>query len=112
MKIAIPLAAGKLSMHFGHVEEFALFDVDAENKKVLGKEMGTPPGHEPGALPKWLNEQGVDLLICGGVGRRAIGFLNQMGIDVIVGAPSDAPEAVVKAYLEGTLEAEENLCDH
>jgi len=112
MKIAIPVAEGKLSMHFGHVEEFALFDVDVENKKVLAKQAGTPPSHEPGSLPRWLNASGVNLLICGGIGPRATGFLNQMGIEVILGAASDDPETVVKAYLDGTLEAGENICDH
>jgi len=48
----------------------------------------------------------------GGIGRRATGFLGQMGIEVIVGTPSDAPEAVVRAYLDGTLEAGDNICDH
>ena len=38
MKIAIPLADGKLSAHFGHCERFALIEVDPKEKKILQRE--------------------------------------------------------------------------
>jgi len=52
MKIAIPLADGKLSMHFGHCEEFALIEVDEHQKNILGREILTDPPHQPGLLPE------------------------------------------------------------
>ncbi len=39
LKIAIPLAEGKLTMHFGHCASFtALVDVDPQTKKIIKTE--------------------------------------------------------------------------
>ena len=112
MKIAIPLAAGKLAMHFGHCEQFALVEVDETEKKILGTQYLVPPAHEPGVLPRWLHEQGATVIISGGMGNRAQQLFAQSGIGVVVGAPSDTPEKIVEAYLSSTLETGGNLCDH
>jgi len=112
MKIAIPLANGKLTMHFGHCEGFALVDVDPTEKKILKREDIEAPPHEPGLLPKWLAERGVNMIIAGGMGQRAQGLFVEHGIQVIVGAPADTPERLVGNYLAGTLQAGENVCDH
>ena len=112
MKIAIPIANGQLSLHFGHCEQFGIFDVDASSQTVRNKESLTPPAHEPGVLPRWLHEQGVELIVAGGMGQRAQQLLAQNGIKVIVGAPTSDPDEIVAAYLAGTLETGENVCDH
>lgn len=110
MKIAIPLAAGRLCMHFGHCEQFALVDIADGNATQTA--MVTPPPHEPGLLPRWLHEQGVSLVIAGGMGQRAQQLFSQNGIKVVVGASAEAPEALVSAYLNGTLQCGGNTCDH
>jgi len=112
MKIAIPLAGGKLTAHFGHCEQFAVVDVDGESKTITGQVVLSPPRHEPGVLPAWLAEQGVGVVIAGGMGQRAQGLFNQQGIQVVVGAPSETPERLVTDYLAGTLQAGDNVCDH
>jgi Mrp family chromosome partitioning ATPase/predicted Fe-Mo cluster-binding NifX family protein len=112
MKVAIPVQAGRVSMHFGHCEEFALYEVNEDDKAILGKTMHTPPSHEPGALPRWLHELGANVIITGGMGQRAQQLFAQNGISVIVGAPAESPEEVATAYLNGTLQAGENVCDH
>ena len=112
MKIAIPIADGKMCMHFGHCEQFALLDVDEKARKVRGKEMLTPPAHEPGVLPRWLHEQGANLIIAGGMGQRAQALFTQNGIQVVVGAPAEEPEALAASYLAGTLKSGPNACDH
>ena len=112
MKIAIPVAAGKLAMHFGHCEQFALVEVDDGDKTVTGTTYLTPPVHEPGVLPRWLHEQGADVIIAGGMGQRAQNLFSGNGIKVVVGAPSGKPEDVAAAYLDGTLESGQNACDH
>ena len=112
MKIAIPLAEGRLSLHFGHCEEFALSEVDRENSKIVGKQVCQAPMHEPGALPRWLSENGVQVVLAGGMGQRARQLLADSGIDVVVGAPAAAPEQLVDDFLNGALEAGENICDH
>jgi predicted Fe-Mo cluster-binding NifX family protein len=112
MKIAIPLADGRLSLHFGHCEEFALLDVDPATKSVKDKSILKSPPHEPGVLPRWLGEKGATVIIAGGMGQRAQGLFAQQNIEVVVGASSDTPEEIVKAYLDGTLKSGANLCDH
>lgn len=112
MKIAIPVMDGRLCMHFGHCEQFALLDVDEATKKVTGKRMMTPPPHEPGVLPRWLHEQGATVIIAGGMGQRAQSLFAENGIKVVVGAPAEAPEELVSQYLAGTLVSGANACDH
>ena len=112
MRIAIPVVEGKLSMHFGHCQEFALFDVDTESKTVTSSERLESPPHEPGVLPKWLAEKGANVIIAGGMGARAQGLFVQSGIEVVVGAPSLSPEEIAQAYLDGSLQTGDNICDH
>ena len=112
MKIAIPLANGKLAMHFGHCEAFALLDVDPAEKKILRREDVDAPPHQPGLLPPWLADRGATTIIAGGMGQRALGLFTEQGIHVVVGAPADTPESIVRDYLSGTLQAGDNACDH
>lgn len=112
MKIAIPVANQQLCMHFGHCEQFAMLNVDEDAKKVLNKEMVTPPPHEPGVLPKWIGEQGVDIVLAGGMGSRAQQLFAQNGVKVVTGAPVGTPEEIALAYLNSTLVTGENACDH
>lgn len=112
MKIAIPLTAGKLSQHFGHCEHFAIVDVDSGSKSIKSQELAEPPAHEPGALPRWLHGMGVNVIIAGGMGQRAQQLFNQNQIEVVVGTPVDSPDNLVSAYLNKTLQAGENICDH
>jgi predicted Fe-Mo cluster-binding NifX family protein len=112
MKIAIPTADGKLAMHFGHCDVFAVFTVDEKEKTVLSREYLTPPPHEPGVLPAWLHEQGVNLIIAGGMGSRAQQLFVQNNIQVVVGASGASPEELVKAWMDGILVSGANACDH
>lgn len=112
MKIAIPLANGKLAMHFGHCEKFALIDIDAEEKKVIKHQEIDPPAHEPGLLPPWLANQGANVIIAGGMGERAQSMFVQQGIRVLVGAEAAPLEHIVTQYLDGTLQLGSNSCDH
>ena len=112
MKIAIPLADGKLSMHFGHCAAFALVETDIKEKRIVKREDLDAPPHEPGLLPRWLAERGANLIIAGGMGQRAQALFCEHGIEVIIGAPAETPETLVAAWLAGTLQSGENVCDH
>jgi len=112
MKIAIPLAEGKLTMHFGHCASFALVDVDDQTKKILGREDIPAPPHEPGLLPPGLAERGAKMISAGGMGQRAQELFALEGIRVVVGAPSETPEKLITEYLAGTLVVGANVCDH
>ncbi len=110
MRIAVPVSGGRLNPHFGHSESFLLIDV--ENGQIKGKEPKTPPLHEPGVLPNWMAEQGVNVVIAGGMGRRALALFEEKGIRVVTGAPEMDPEEAVNQYLAGTLVTGQNVCDH
>lgn len=112
MRIAIPIADGKLAMHFGHCEQFALIDVDPATKEILKQDFLEAPEHQPGLLPVWLKERGADVILAGGMGSRAQNLFSQNGIRVVTGVPCEAPDSLVKAYLEDTLRTGENICDH
>ena len=112
MKIAIPVQAGRVSMHFGHCEEFALYEVNEADKTIAGKTAHQPPPHEPGVLPAWLHDLGANVIITGGMGQRAQQLFAQHGIAVVLGAQPEAPETLAAAYANGTLQAGENACDH
>ena len=111
-KIAIPIVEGHLSAHFGHCEEFAIFDVDLEAKKIIGQEKAPSPPHEPGLLPRWLGEKGVSVIIAGGMGTRAQELFAEQGISVSIGAPAGDPEEIVISYMNSVLELGSNICDH
>lgn len=112
MRIALPVSNGQLCMHFGHCEQFALIDADPATGQVLRSEHVVPPPHEPGLLPRWLHEQGANVIIAGGMGQRAQQLFAANGIRVVIGAPSATPEDLVGAFLGGTLASGQNPCDH
>ena len=112
MKYAVPVTSGIMSPHFGHCEQFAFFDVDEQKKEITCKEFVSSPEHQPGLLPVWLAEQGASVVIAGGMGPRAIDLLQQRGISVVLGAVESDPENAVLSYLNGSLDTEDNICDH
>jgi ATP-binding protein involved in chromosome partitioning len=110
IKIALPVENGRLSTHFGHSAQFGVFEI--KGNKIVGETYLASPGHAPGVLPSWLMEQGVSVVIAGGLGRRAIARFEEAGIAVLCGAPEDEARNVVESYLSGTLVTGRNVCDH
>jgi predicted Fe-Mo cluster-binding NifX family protein len=110
MKIAIPLAGGRLSDHFGHCEQFALIEADPATKTILSQTLATPPPHEPGVLPRWLHQQGAQVIIAGGMGQRALQLFAQNNITVKSGPPGQTPEQLVAAFCNGSLRAGPSPC--
>lgn len=112
MRIAIPLAAGRLAMHFGHCDAFALIDVDPSSREITGRSDVSSPPHEPGLLPAWLAQRNATMIIAGGMGQRAQNLFRESGIDVLVGAPAEKPEKLAADFLAGKLHKGKNACDH
>ena len=111
MRIAIPTAEGKLAMHFGHCQSFAILDCD--NGLVTAEESMVPPPHEPGVLPRWIGEEvKADLIIAGGMGMKAQELFEGYGVKVLVGAGVKSPKELAEDYFAGTLVAGANACDH
>lgn len=109
MKIAIASDKGQVTDHFGHCEEFIIYDI--ENNKVNKREIVANPGHKPGFLPNFLNDLGIDIIISGGMGGGAIDIFNEKGIKVIIGIEGSEAE-VIDNYLAGALISTGNVCDH
>jgi hypothetical protein len=76
------------------------------------QEILTPPVREPGVLPRWLRDQGADAVIAGKGAEKAQELLRENGIEVIIGAPMDAPKSLVNQYLAKTLVSDANIGDH
>lgn len=112
MRIAIPVHDGRLCAHFGHCSAFALLDIDPETKQIVRSSSVNPPPHQPGVLPRWLKDEGAEVVIAGGMGNRAMALFAQAGIQVLTGAPEQTPDELALAYAEGTLEQGANVCDH
>lgn len=111
MRLAIPLENGRLCQHFGHCQQFAMIDVDPAAKTIGSTTFVTPPPHAPGQLPVWIHQQGANLVIAGGMGDRAVQLLNAAGVQVVLGATSDDPAALAKAWLAGQLVDSGSVCD-
>lgn len=92
MTIAVTYECGLVFQHFGHTAAFKLYEV--ENGDVKSSRVVDTNGHGHGALAGFLKEQGVDVLICGGIGGGAQTALNNAGIRFYGGVRGDADEAV------------------
>ncbi|MDD3972077.1 MAG: NifB/NifX family molybdenum-iron cluster-binding protein [Clostridia bacterium] len=107
MKIAVASEKKNVTEHFGHCENFNIFDV--ENNKIIKEDSIPNPGHRPGFLPKFLAEKGVNVIMSGGMGGGAVDLFNEYGINVLTGVTGDAKDAV-EQYLKGTLEYSGSIC--
>jgi predicted Fe-Mo cluster-binding NifX family protein len=101
MKIAVTYAGGAIFQHFGHTAQFKIYEV--ENGAVVSAQVVDTDGHGHGALAGFLSAQGVDTLICGGIGGGAQMALAAAGIKLHGGIAGEADEAVA-ALLAGSLD--------
>lgn len=107
MKIAISTDGEFVSPHFGRCPHFTI--VEIENNSVINKEVVDNPGHAPGAIPEFLHKQGAEAIIAGGMGMRATGFFQELGIKTILGV-SGKIDDVIESLVKGTLAGGESLC--
>lgn len=109
MKIAVTYDNGEVFQHFGKTESFKIYNV--EDNAVVSSEVIGSNGTGHGALAGLLAEQGVNVLICGGIGGGAQAALTEAGIELCAGAQGNTDQ-VVEAYLKGELESSGVNCDH
>ena len=100
MRIAVPYDNGAVFQHFGRTSAFKFYDV--ENGEIRASAVHSTNGSGHGALAGFLKDNGVDTLICGGIGGGAQTALSQTGIRLYGGVSGSADEAV-RALLDGTL---------
>ena len=108
-RIAVTYENGEVFQHFGHTEEFKVYEV--EDGKIINSEIIGSNGSGHGALATLLGNNHVDVLICGGIGGGAQAALEERGIELCAGASGNADEAV-KAYLRGELVNTGANCSH
>lgn len=109
MKIAIACDGTDVSPHFGRCEKYLMAEVNGVDIKLL--DWLSNPGHEPGALPRLMQEQDVQIVLAGGAGPRAQQLLAEFGIELITGVTGDSLRAV-QAFAQGALESGASSCDH
>ena len=101
MRIAVTYENGEIFQHFGHTEQFKLYDI--EDGKIVNQQVIDTNGYGHGALAGFLNAVKADVLICGGIGMGAQMALSDAGIRLCAGVSGSADEAA-KAFAEGNLE--------
>jgi Uncharacterized conserved protein len=110
MKLAVTYENGQVFQHFGHTEHFKLYEI--ENGAPVSAGIVDTNGSGHGALAGFLKAQGVDTLICGGIGGGAQQALRESGIRLYGGVTGDA-DAAAAALAAGTLRYDpEVLCEH
>lgn len=107
MKIAVACSKNLIWAHFGHCENFNIYDV--EDGKIIAENSIANPGHKPGFLPNFLADMGVEVIIAGGMGGGAVEIFNERNIEVVIGAEGDARSAVL-SYLKGELKSTGSIC--
>ena len=110
MRIAVTYENGEVFQHFGHSEQFKLYDV--EEGKIVNEQVVDTNGSGHGALAGFLQAAKADVLICGGIGMGAQTALADAGIRLYVGVQGSADEAA-KAFAAGNLVYDPDArCDH
>lgn len=110
MKIATTYENGLIFQHFGHSSQFKMYTV--EDGTVTAIRVVNTNGSGHGALSQFLAEQGVDVVICGGIGGGAVTALSEANIQVYGGVSGDCDMAVAN-FLAGKLAYDPNVkCDH
>ena len=110
MKIAVTYENGEVFQHFGHTEQFKVYEV--EDGKIVFSEVVDTNGQGHGALAGFLFSSGIDVLICGGIGGGARNALAEAGIQLYPGAMGNA-DAQVESFLKGTLSYDpDTMCSH
>ena len=109
MRIAVTYENGNVFQHFGHTEQFKIYDV--QDGKIISSEIIGSNGSGHGALAYLLSDHAIDVLICGGIGGGAQAALSERGIELCAGAAGNADEAVA-AYLRGELMNTGANCNH
>ena len=110
MRIAATYENGQIFQHFGHTEQFKVYDI--EDGKIISSEVVSTNGSGHGALAGVLNALNIDVLICGGIGGGARQALDAAGIKLYGGVSGDADQAV-EALLAGSLNFNPDVqCSH
>jgi predicted Fe-Mo cluster-binding NifX family protein len=106
MKVGIPSMGEKgldeqVGQHFGRVTHYTIVNLDTDEVNVIKN----TSHHMGGTLnpPEILKNEGVDIMLCSGLGRRAITLFEEIGIAVYIGASGNVRDAI-SAFKNGNLQ--------
>lgn len=110
MRIAVTYEDGQIFQHFGHTEQFKIYDV--EEGKIVSSQVVDTNGSGHGALAGVLGALNADALICGGIGGGAQAALAAAGIRLYGGVSGSADQAA-EALAAGRLDYDPEVqCSH
>lgn len=111
MKVAVCFEKGRVGQHFGHTEEFKIYEI--KDDKVTDFYYVKSSGEGCSALVPILKFNQVNVLICGGLGQGAFNHLSEAGIIVLSGVTGEVDD-VIGQFLDETLIYDEsaNCHDH
>jgi len=96
-----------VSPHFGRCPYYILVDLDGQEVKQVNAVANPNYGrHAPGTVPTFIQNQSADVMLAGGMGRRAIALFQQYGIQAATGAAGSVRHAL-EQYLGGGLQGAE-----
>lgn len=107
MRIALSTDGDHVSAHFGRCPVFTILDLT--DGQVVKRHTVDNPGHAPGVIPQFLHQKGVNTIVCGGMGARALALFDEMGIQAITGVSGTIDETIAKLQ-EGSLEGGKSAC--
>ncbi len=107
MKIAVASSKEMVSEHFGHCEDLNFFEI--MDGKVVDEKMLANPNHDCKSLPQFLKDNGMEVLITGGIGKGAMDRCLAQGIEVISGAKGEAKNAAIE-FSNGNLKSTGEMC--
>ena len=118
MKIAVATEDDKgleavLSQHFGRCPYYVVVDVNENEIKEVNAIQNPFYGNhgEPGQVPAFIKSLGVQVIISGGMGPKAIGFFKQFEIQAVTGVSGMVKEAI-SVYMGGQIEDARPCGDH
>ena len=93
-----------ISPHFGRCPFYVFVELDEKNviTGVTSIVNEHAQSHDPGQLPAYIKDQGVEVMISGGMGGRAVDFFHQYEVSVATGASGTVQESLDN-YLSGKL---------
>ena len=109
IKIAVAVDNGTVAEHFGRCKGYKIFTF--ENGALCNKEYLANPGHKPFFLPKFLAEKNVDVVLCKGIGPKALALFESLSIKVVYGLDGRAEE-LAKKFIRGEISRSKNICEH
>ncbi len=107
MRIALPISEGKFSTHYGRAEAISIHDIDLSSGTAADRGLKLFPAEGTCGAGPWMAEQGVEVLLAGGLGSGAAQALGKAGVKVFAGITETDPRKVLEQFLAGVAQARE-----